>query len=134
MILDVGCHSPESGRLCAMEWVSWALGQPHSDDPRGVGRRWAYVTRIANDLLDPAERDQLVPHALDLVGRPDLTHDDAQHLTTRLFLAPTSPERLAVWQQAVGPVGRDWVPNRPASPSNGAESPAVPTESPEYAR
>jgi len=59
--LAYGTHAtPEHGR-CAMEWVSYLAGEPHTDDPACVSPVLrAYCTSL-NDSLDDAPRQLLRP-------------------------------------------------------------------------
>src|SRR5262249_14443683 len=59
--------SPEDGR-CAMEWVSYLAGEPHSDDPSCVSPVLrAYCTAL-NDSLDDGPRQRLRPYLTRTIG------------------------------------------------------------------
>jgi hypothetical protein len=66
--LAYGTHAtPEEGR-CAMEWVSFLAGEPHSDDPDCVSPVLrAYCTTL-NDSLDDAPRQLLRPYLTRTIG------------------------------------------------------------------
>jgi hypothetical protein len=66
--LGYGTHAtPEEGR-CAMEWVSFLAGEPHSDDPACVSPVLrAYCTTL-NDSLDDAPRQLLRPYLARTIG------------------------------------------------------------------
>ena len=67
--LAYGTHAtPEDGR-CAMEWVSFLAGEPHSDDPACVSPVLrAYCTTL-NDSLDGRPATASTP-----VSGPDDRH------------------------------------------------------------
>jgi len=72
--LDKGSHRASSGRACAMEAASWLAGESWSDHPRSVHGVIAEVARRVNDEVGDAERQQLWPLILGLVGhRPALS-------------------------------------------------------------
>jgi len=57
--LAYGTHStPEEGR-CAMEWVSYLAGEPHSDQPACVSPVLRAFCTALNDGLDDAPRQRL---------------------------------------------------------------------------
>ncbi len=66
--LAYGTHAaPEDGR-CAMEWVSFLAGEPHSDDPSCVSPVLrAYCTAL-NDSLDHGSRQRLRPYLARTIG------------------------------------------------------------------
>jgi hypothetical protein len=69
--LAYGTHAtPEDGR-CAMEWVSYLAGEPHSDEPACVSPVLrAYCTAL-NDGLDDAPRQRLRPYLARTIGTAD---------------------------------------------------------------
>ncbi len=66
--LAFGTHAtPEDGR-CAMEWVSFLAGEPHSDDPACVSPVLrAYCTTL-NDSLEDGPRQLLRPYLARTIG------------------------------------------------------------------
>ena len=76
--LSYGTHStPDEGR-CAMEWVSYLAGEPHSDDPACVSPVLrAYCTSL-NDSLDDGPRQLLRPHLARTIGTADDGFDEAR--------------------------------------------------------
>jgi hypothetical protein len=66
--LAYGTHAtPEDGR-CAMEWVSFLAGEPHSDDPSSVSPVLrAYCTTL-NDTLEDGPRQVLRPYLARTIG------------------------------------------------------------------
>jgi len=76
--LAYGTHAtPEEGR-CAMEWVSYLAGEPHSDDPACVSPVLrAYCTSL-NDSLDDGTRQLLRPYLARTIGTADDGLDEAR--------------------------------------------------------
>ena len=66
--LAYGTHTtPEDGR-CAMEWVSFLAGEPHSDDPACASPVLrAYCTTL-NDSFEDAPRQRLRPYLARTIG------------------------------------------------------------------
>lgn len=67
--LAYGTHTtPKDGR-CAMEWVSFLAGEPHSDDPSCVSPVLrAYCTTL-NDTLEDGPRQLLQPYLMRTIGK-----------------------------------------------------------------
>lgn len=66
--LAYGTHaSPEDGR-CAMEWVSYLAGEPHSDDPACVSPVVRAYCMTLNDGLDDDPRQRLRPYLARTIG------------------------------------------------------------------
>jgi hypothetical protein len=76
--LSYGPHAtPEEGR-CAMEWVSYLAGEPHSDQPACVsGVLRAFCTAL-NDSLEDAPRQTLRPYLARTIGTADDGRDEAR--------------------------------------------------------
>jgi hypothetical protein len=69
--LDYGTHAtPEDGR-CAMEWVSYLAGEPHSDQPACVSRVLRAFCITLNDSLEDAPRQRLRPYLARTIGTAD---------------------------------------------------------------
>ncbi len=67
-----GPHAtPEDGR-CAMEWVSYLAGEPHSDQPACVSPALRAFCVALNDGLDKNARQRLRPYLARTIGT---THD-----------------------------------------------------------
>jgi hypothetical protein len=66
--LDYGTHrTPEDGR-CAMEWVSYLAGEPHSDQPLCVSPVLRGFCIALNDGLDTEPRQRLRPFLTRTIG------------------------------------------------------------------
>jgi hypothetical protein len=66
--LDYGTHrTPEDGR-CAMEWVSYLAGEPHSDQPLCVSPVLRAFCIALNDGLDTKPRQRLRPFLTRTIG------------------------------------------------------------------
>jgi hypothetical protein len=66
--LSAGRHSsPEEGR-CAMEWVSYLAGEPHSDEPACVSPVLRAFCISFNDDLDDGTRQGLRPYLARTIG------------------------------------------------------------------
>ena len=69
--LGYGTHAtPEDGR-CAMEWVSYLAGEPHSDEPACVSRVLRAFCITLNDSLEDAPRQRLRPYLARTIGTAD---------------------------------------------------------------
>jgi hypothetical protein len=67
-ILAYGTHaSPQDGR-CAMEWVSYLAGEPHSDQPTCVSPVLRAMCIALNDGLDQEPRQRLRPYLTRTIG------------------------------------------------------------------
>ena len=66
--LAYGTHaSPQDGR-CAMEWVSYLAGEPHSDQPVCVSPVLRAMCIALNDGLDQEPRQRLRPYLTRTIG------------------------------------------------------------------
>ncbi len=66
--LSAGRHSsPDDGR-CAMEWVSYLAGEPHSDEPSCVSPVLRAFCISFNDDLDDDTRQRLRPYLARTIG------------------------------------------------------------------
>ena len=66
--LAYGTHAtPEDGR-CAMEWVSYLAGEPHSDDPACISPVLRAFCMTLNDSLEDAPRQRLRPYLARTIG------------------------------------------------------------------
>jgi hypothetical protein len=76
--LAYGTHAaPEDGR-CAMEWVSYLAGEPHSDDPACVSPVLRAFCTALNDSLDEAPRQRLRPYLARTIGTAHDGLDEAR--------------------------------------------------------
>src|SRR6202012_2288909 len=67
-ILAYGTHaSPDDGR-CAMEWVSYLAGEPHSDQPICVSPVLRAMCIALNDGLQQEPRQRLRPYLTRTIG------------------------------------------------------------------
>jgi hypothetical protein len=66
--LSKGSHpTPDAGR-CAMEWVSYLAGEPHSDQPVCVSPVLKAFCISFNDALDDEQRQKLRPYLARTIG------------------------------------------------------------------
>ena len=66
--LAYGTHAtPDEGR-CAMEWVSYIAGEPHSDEPACVSPAVRAFCTTFNDSLEDAPRQRLRPYLARTIG------------------------------------------------------------------
>ena len=74
--LAYGTHrTAEEGR-CAMEWVSYMAGEPHSDDPACVSPVLRAFCTTLNDSLEDAPRQRLRPYLGRTIGTAQDGLDD----------------------------------------------------------
>ena len=60
--LAYGTHATPADGRCAMEWVSYLAGEPHSDDPACVSPVLRAFCMTLNDSLEDAPRQRLRPY------------------------------------------------------------------------
>ncbi len=76
--LAYGTHAtPEQGR-CAMEWVSYLAGEPHSDQPRCVSPVLRAFCTTLNDSLEDGPRQRLRPYLARSIGTAEDGLDEAR--------------------------------------------------------
>ena len=76
--LAYGTHAnPEDGR-CAMEWVSYLAGQPHSDEPACVSPVLRAFCTSLNDSLEDLPRQRLRPYLGRTIGTADDGLDESR--------------------------------------------------------
>jgi hypothetical protein len=69
--LAYGPHAhPDDGR-CAMEWVSYLAGEPHSDEPACVSPVLRAFCTALNDSLEDGPRQRLRPYLARTIGTAD---------------------------------------------------------------
>ena len=80
--LAYGTHATPDEGQCAMEWVSYLAGEPHSDQPACVSTVLRAFCTSLNDSLDDAPRQKLRPYLARTIGTADDGYDE-----TRSWLA-----------------------------------------------
>src|SRR3954471_7750366 len=66
--LSKGSHAtPDAGR-CAMEWVAYLAGEPHTDQPACVSPVLKTFCIKFNDVLDDGQRQKLRPYLARTIG------------------------------------------------------------------
>jgi hypothetical protein len=70
-ILAYGTHASAQDGRCAMEWVSYLAGEPHSDQPICVSPALRATCIALNDGLDQAPRQRLRPYLPRTIGTAD---------------------------------------------------------------
>lgn len=66
--LEAGTHrDPEQG-MCAMEAVSWIMGEDHNDHPATVSPIIRHIVVYLNDALPDIDRQRLKPYLPRLIG------------------------------------------------------------------
>jgi hypothetical protein len=76
--LGWGTHAnPDDGR-CAMEWVSYLAGEPHSDQPRCVSPVLRAFCTALNDSLEDEPRQRLRPYLARTIGTAEDGLDEAR--------------------------------------------------------
>ncbi|HUO69858.1 MAG TPA: hypothetical protein VMU39_03695 [Solirubrobacteraceae bacterium] len=95
--LSYGTHAtPEDGR-CAMEWVSYLAGEPHSDHPACVSPVVRAFCTTLNDSLEDGPRQRLRPYLARTIGTAGDGFDEARSLMAMDWLTRTYvPRWLAV--------------------------------------
>lgn len=97
--LAYGTHaSPAEGR-CAMEWVSYLAGEPHSDEPRTVSKVLRAFCIALNDGLDDGPRQQLRPYLARTIGTAEDGLDEARSWMAMDWLIRTY---AATWLDLAG--------------------------------
>jgi hypothetical protein len=66
-VLDGGSHRAGDGR-CAMEWVSYLAGEPHSDQPVCVSPMLCAFCMRLNDALPGDQRQRMRPYLARTIG------------------------------------------------------------------
>jgi hypothetical protein len=93
--LSKGAHtSPENGR-CAMEWVAYLAGEPHSDSPPCVSPVLRRFGITLNDRLGDEDRQLLRPYLARCIGTAGDGRDPERiELLTRYVLRDSLPRLL----------------------------------------
>ncbi len=74
--LAYGTHRTAEDGRCAMEWVSYLAGEPHSDDPACVSPVLRAFCTTLNDSLEDAPRQRLRPYLGRTIGTAQDGLDD----------------------------------------------------------
>ena len=69
--LSYGTHATPADGRCAMEWVSYLAGEPHSDDPACVSPVLRAFCTTLNDSLEDGPRQRLRPYLARTIGTVD---------------------------------------------------------------
>ncbi|MGZ4192978.1 MAG: hypothetical protein ACXVRW_11045 [Solirubrobacteraceae bacterium] len=69
--LAYGTHASAQDGRCAMEWVSYLAGEPHSDQPACVSPVLRAMCIALNDGLDQEPRQRLRPYLTRTIGTAD---------------------------------------------------------------
>src|SRR5579875_963686 len=67
-VLSFGTHSTPDEGMCAMEWVSYVAGEPHSDSPQCVSPVLRALCISLNDEQPDAARQKLRPYLARTIG------------------------------------------------------------------
>ncbi len=98
-MLGYGTHAtPDEGR-CAMEWVSYLAGEPHSDEPACVSRVLRAFCTSLNDSLADEPRQRLRPYLARTIGTADDGLDETRSWATMDWLVRTY---VPTWLAAAG--------------------------------
>lgn len=66
--LHSGSHDASEGKRCAMEWVAYIAGEPHSDSPACVSPVLKAFGIALNDRWDDEQRQKLRPYLARCIG------------------------------------------------------------------
>jgi len=95
--LAYGTHATPADGRCAMEWVSYLAGEPHSDDPACVSPVLRAFCTTLNDSLEDAPRQRLRPYLTRTIGTADDGLDEARSWMAMDWLIRTyAPAWLAL--------------------------------------
>jgi len=76
--LAYGTHATPAQGRCAMEWVSYLAGEPHTDQPRCVSPVLRAFCTTLNDSLEDEPRQRLRPYLARTIGTADDGLDEAR--------------------------------------------------------
>lgn len=99
--LSRGPHDDPSQGRCAMEWVSFIAGEPHSDRPACVDANLVWYCIGVNDALDDEDRQRLRPYLTRCIGTAD---DDMTDVRDHL-MGELSRSRFLPFIEEVGVEG-----------------------------
>lgn len=70
-----GHHAKFTERRCAMEFVAYLAGEPHTDEPKCVDEDIAWFCRNVNDELNDEDRQRLRPYLARTIGTANDGHE-----------------------------------------------------------
>jgi hypothetical protein len=101
--LGYGTHATPEDGMCAMEWVSYLAGEPHSDQPACVSPVLRAFCTTFNDTLDDEPRQRLRAYLSRTVGTAGDGLDEARSWVAMDWVIRTYAPR---WLAAAGLIGR----------------------------
>ena len=100
--LAYGTHATSADGRCAMEWVSYLAGEPHSDQPACVSPVLRAFCTALNDSLEETPRQRLRPYLARTVGTSDDGLDEIRSWIALDWLVRTY---APTWLTAAGLTG-----------------------------
>jgi hypothetical protein len=100
--LSPGTHATRGDGRCAMEWVSYLAGEPHSDEPACVSPVLRAFCTSLNDALADGPRQRLRPYLTRTIGSVDDGLDEARAWMALDWLVRTY---TPTWLRAAGLTG-----------------------------
>jgi hypothetical protein len=97
--LSKGSHDRAADGRCAMEWVSYLAGEPHTDRPVCVSPVLARFCIALNDRLDDEQRQKLRPYLARTIGTAGDGRDEERLRLCREWLIGTA---LPEWCEFAG--------------------------------
>lgn len=97
--LAYGTHATADEGRCAMEWVSYLSGEPHSDSPTCVSPVLRAFCVTLNDSLDDLPRQRLRPYLARTIGTSGDGYDEVRSWLALDWLVRTY---TATWLAAAG--------------------------------
>ncbi|GAC1603190.1 MAG: hypothetical protein NVS3B21_31630 [Acidimicrobiales bacterium] len=85
-VLSSGSHTRREDGMCALEWVSYLAGEPHSDSPVCVSPILTRYCIRLNDRLGDEDRQKLRPYLARTIGTRDDGMDEQRVQMCREFL------------------------------------------------
>jgi hypothetical protein len=109
--LDFGTHATPADGRCAMEWVSYLAGEPHSDEPACVSPVLRGFCIALNDGLEDRPRQRLRPYLTRTIGTVEDGEDEGRAWLAMDWLIRTY---APTWLEAAGLSGRaEWLRAQP---------------------
>jgi hypothetical protein len=97
--LAYGTHTTSDDGMCAMEWVSYLAGEPHSDNPACVSPVLRAFCTTLNDSLEDGPRQRMRPYLTRTIGTADDGLDEVRAWAAMDWLARVY---APCWLRAVG--------------------------------
>jgi hypothetical protein len=95
--LSKGSHPTADAGRCAMEWVAYLAGEPHSDTPQCVSPVLARFCIAFNDALPDDKRQKLRPYLARTIGtRGDGLDDERAWMATDWLIREYTPTWLGL--------------------------------------